>query len=226
MVPLPEPFSPVISTLASDGPTRAIKLEHRAHRRRFGDERRLVRALVAQQPVLGLEALTAPQRPPELHLRPDDGQHALVVPRLLDEVAGAAAHRLDGEIHRAPGRHDDDGHGRVELLEPREQREAFFARRGVARVVQIDQRDVEIARVDGGQHAGRRRRRFDVAAFRLEQQPQRLEDVGLVVGDEESAPSTSTSGEAGAGARRGEIGEVGHQSFTSQPSRRRMMRVP
>ncbi len=184
MVPLPDAVLAGHQDVRIGRADPGDELEHGPHRRRFRDERGLVRALVAQQPVLGLEALAAAERAAQLHLRPDDGQNALVVPRLLDEVAGAAAHRLDREIDRAPRGHDDDGHGRVELLQAREQREAFFTRRGVARVVQVDQRDVEIARVDGRQDAGGRRRRFDVAAFRLEQQPQRLEDVGLVVGDE------------------------------------------
>ena len=62
--------------------------------------------------------------------------------------------------------------------------EPFLAGGRVARVVQIDQRDVELPRLDGGQHAGRRRRGFELEALALEQQAQRFEHVRLVVGDE------------------------------------------
>ena len=45
---LPVPFSPVISTLASDGPTRSISSQHRPHRRRLGDERGAAVAVAAR----------------------------------------------------------------------------------------------------------------------------------------------------------------------------------
>ena len=101
------------------------QLEHRAHRGRLGDQRGAVGALVAQDAVLGLEPLAAPQRAGQLDLRANDREHALVVPRLLDEVARAAAHGLDGQFDGAPGGHDDDRQRRVERLELREQRQAF-----------------------------------------------------------------------------------------------------
>ena len=69
-------------------------------------------------------------------------------------------------------------------LDPREQVEAFLARGRVARVVQVDQGDVELARFERREHAGRRRRGLELEPFRLEQQAQRFEDVGLIVGDE------------------------------------------
>ena len=71
-------------------------------------------------------------------------------------------------------------------LNPRQQVQPLFARRRVARVVQIDQRDVELARFHRRQHAGRRRRRFEREAFGFEQQAEGLEDVGLVIGDEDT----------------------------------------
>jgi hypothetical protein len=83
-----------------------------------------------------------------------------------------------------PRRHHDDRERGIEALDAREQVEPFLAGRRVARVVQVDQRDVELTRFDGGQHAGGRRRRFELEALGLQQQPQRLEDVGLIVGDQ------------------------------------------
>ena len=180
--PLPVPFSPSTRTLASDGPTREITCSTPCIDGGLGDQLR--HALAAQQRVLGLEPLPLAQRLAQLDLRADDRQQPGVVPRLLDEVARAAAHRLDGDFDAAPGRHDDDRQRRIDALDARQQVQAFFARRRVARVVQVDQRDVELARLERGEHAGRRRRGLEVEAFGLEQQPQRLEDVRLVVGDE------------------------------------------
>jgi len=61
----------------------------------------------------GLETLLTAQRARELHLRAHDRQDAGVLPRLLDEVAGAAAHRLHRHLDAAPGGHDDDRQGRI-----------------------------------------------------------------------------------------------------------------
>ena len=159
-------------------------LQHVLHRRRFGDDLR--KAFAAQQRVLGLEPLPLAQRLAQLDLRPDDREQPRIVPGLLDEIARAATHRLDRDLDAAPGGHDDDRQRRIEALGPREQVQAFFARRRVARVVEIDQGDVELTRLDRRQHTGRRRRRLELKSLRLQQQAQRLEDVGLVVGDEDS----------------------------------------
>ena len=78
--------------------------------------------------VLGLEPLAPLQRAAELHLRAQDGQQPRVLPRLLDEVARAAAHGLDRQVDAAPRGHHDDRHGSVELLQPREEREALRLR--------------------------------------------------------------------------------------------------
>ncbi len=106
--PLPVPFSPVISTLASEGPTRAIICEHGLHRPRLRDQRGLTLAAAAQQRIFRLEALAVAERPAQLGLRAQDREQARVLPRLLDEVAGAAAHGLDGDVDAAPGGHHDD----------------------------------------------------------------------------------------------------------------------
>ena len=74
----------------------------------------------------------------------------------------------------------------IDALDARQQVEPLFARRRVARVVQVDQRDVELARFDRGEHAGRGGRGLEREAFGLEQQPQRLEHVRLIVGDQDA----------------------------------------
>ena len=101
--PLPVPFSPVIRMLASDGPTRAIICSTGciagASAMRCGcPSPRSIRFSASSR---------WPRRSArdELDLGAHDGEEPRVVPRLLDEVAGAAAHRLDGDVDAAPGRH-------------------------------------------------------------------------------------------------------------------------
>ena len=86
------------------------QLEHRPHRRRFGDEHRPDVRL--ERAVLGFEPLLAAQRARQLDLRAHDRQQPRVLPRLLDEVARAAAHGLDRHLDAAPGGHHDDRQGR------------------------------------------------------------------------------------------------------------------
>ena len=54
-------------------------------------------------------------------------QQPLVVPRLLDVVARAAAHRLDRAGDAAPRRHDEDRQRRIERPDALHQVEAFLA---------------------------------------------------------------------------------------------------
>jgi hypothetical protein len=173
-----------MSTLASDGPDARDHLEHALHRGGLRND--LGHALAAQQRVLGLEPLPLAQRLAQLDLRPHDREEPGVVPRLLDEVTRAAAHRLDGDLDAAPRRHDDDGERRIDPLNARQQVQPFFARGRVARVVQVDERDVELPRFDGGEDSGGGRRGFEHEPFGLEQQAQGFEDVGLIVGDEDA----------------------------------------
>ena len=160
-------------------------LQHRLHRRGVRDQVRL--AVAAQHQVLGFEPLAAAQRARQLDLRPHDGQQPRVVPRLLDEVAGAAAHRLDGDVDAAPGGHHHRRQRRVHGPHGVQEVEAFLARGRVAGVVQVHQEDVELLVLERGDDAGRRGGGVDQVALGLEQQPQRLEHVGLVVGDEQPA---------------------------------------
>ena len=80
-------------------------VEHRAHGRRLRDQLR--KALGAQRAILRLQALPLAQRAAEFDLRLENGGEARVVPGLLDEIARAAAHGLDGQLHAAPRGHHD-----------------------------------------------------------------------------------------------------------------------
>src|SRR6267378_2201210 len=104
-VPLPEPFSPVTSTLASEGTQRAA----------------------------------------QLHLRAHDAEQAGIVPGLGDEIARPPAHRLHGQLHARPRRHHHHRQRPVDGLQPGQEVEPLLARRGVARVVEVDESDVDLA---------------------------------------------------------------------------------
>ena len=71
-----------------------------------GDEVGTILSL--QQPVLGFEMLSFLQRAIELDLSANNRNQAFIVPRLLDEVAGAASHRFHCELHVGPRSHHDD----------------------------------------------------------------------------------------------------------------------
>ena len=124
-------------------------LEHGAHRLGLGDQQRP--ALVAQRPVLGLEPLPAAERARQLGLRAQGGDEPGVLPRLLHEVAGPAAHRLDRDVDAPPRRHHHHRQRGVDRLEPRQEVHPLAARGRVARVVEVDEDDVELARLDGGE---------------------------------------------------------------------------
>ena len=99
----------------------------------------------ALQPrVCFLQPLVAPQRAPQLDLRPHRRQQPVVVPRLLDVVARAAPHRFDRARDAAPRRHDEHGQRRIERADPLHQVESFLAGGRVARVVQVEDREVEV----------------------------------------------------------------------------------
>ena len=159
-------------------------VEHRPHGRRLRDQLR--EALGAQGAILGFQALSFAQRAAQLDLRFEDGREARVVPGLLNEIARAAAHGLHGQLHRSPGRHHDHRQGGIEALDAVEQLETFLAGGGVARVVEVHQDDVEIARFDGIDGRGGRVDGLGLIAFALHQEAQRFEDVGLIVGDEDA----------------------------------------
>ena len=89
-----------------------------------------------------------------LGLLANRGQQAIVVPGLLDEIAGAAAHRFHGEIHVAPRSHHDHRHGVALRLQAGQQVHALLAGGGVAGVVQVGENQVErAAAADGFEQA-------------------------------------------------------------------------
>ena len=72
----------------------------------------------------GFQVLSALQSAMQFDLGTQDGQQAFVLPRLLNEVARAAAHGLDRQSNVAPGRHHDhrdaaiEGHDLGEQIQP------------------------------------------------------------------------------------------------------------
>ncbi len=179
---LPVPFSPVMSTLAPERPTR---------RTMSSTDTMAGASAMRSGGASGLRAWRSLSRRSVLRSARDSstcvrriGEQAGVVPRLLHEVPGAAAHRLDHKVDAPPGGHDDDGEGLLALLDFGDEVEAFLAGRRVARVVQVHQDRVEVPGLDRVQQRRRRAGGLDAVAFGLEQEPQGLEHVGLIVGDQ------------------------------------------
>ncbi len=161
------------------------RLAHRFHRRRFGDERRQVAPLQAR--VFFLQAPAAPQRAAQLELRLHRRDQLVVVPRLLDVVARAAPHRLHGARDAAPAGHHQHRQRRIDRLHPVEQLEPFLPGCRVTRVVEIDQRDVEVRPLELVDELGRRRSGGDLIPLAAQQELEGIEDVDLIVGDEHAA---------------------------------------
>ncbi len=144
------------------------------------------RRRTALQPgVCLLQPLASPQRPPKVHLGADRHQQPLVVPRLLDVVAGAATHRLDGAADAAPGGDDQHGQGGIQGTDPFHQVQAFLAGRGVAGVVEIEDREVELRAFEPFQGFPWRARGRDLVALVGQEHSQCVQDVDLVVGGED-----------------------------------------
>ncbi len=119
-------------------------------------------------------------------LRPDQRDERLVVPGFLHEMADALPHGFDGELDGAPSGHGHNRQERFDGPDALDEREPFDARRRIARVVQIHQEKVDLTAGEPGHDLIRRRDGLGPEAFRAEQQPQRFEHVGLIVGDEDS----------------------------------------
>ena len=143
----------------------------------------------ARQAARGLEHARSVQRLAERDLRPEHREQALVVPRLLDEVLRAAAHRLDRDADRAPGRHHDDRRVRVERADPRDRIETLVARRRVARVVQVHQHRIRRTRAQRADERLGVIERFGRVALAFQQQAERFGDVALIVSDKDSRGS-------------------------------------
>ena len=165
-------------------PDARNQIHHRPHRGRLGDHRRA--AFGAQQAIFCFEALAAFERLRKLDLRFQDGQQPRVLPGLLNEIFRAAAHRFDRQLEAAPRRHHDDRHGAIFRADARKQIESFLPGSCIARVVEIDEQRIELARLERRQHRSGRRSGFGVDPFGFQQQAQSFTDVGLIIGDENS----------------------------------------
>ncbi len=185
------PFSPVMRTLASDGPTREmtsstgriagaaeiIEGEASVRRMRFSASRRwpwriawpsaiCVRSVVRRR-ALSQGFWTKSRAPRRIA-----STARSTVPQAVMTMTGSVS---------------------VDLLDPREQVEAFLARGRVARVVQIDERGVALTGLQRRQNAGGRAGGLAFQALALEQEAQGLEDVALIVGDQNPRPHRLTA---------------------------------
>ena len=158
-------------------------VQDRLHHSRLRDEGRQTAA--AQDFVLHLQAALAPKRPRQFGLCPDDAQEPRVVPRLLHEIAGAAAHRFHGQLDAPPGRHHDHRQSGVDRPKLRQQVKPLLSRGRIPRVIQVDQDGIELVRGDRLEDLRGCDRRFRLVAFSLEQETQSREDVRLVVSDQD-----------------------------------------
>ena len=113
-------------------------------------------------------------------------QQPRVGPRLLDKVAHAVLHGFHGQAHGGPSGHGHHRRSIFDLPQPAEHIQTFASGRRVARVVQINEKNIEFAARHRRQQVRRRIHRFDAVAVPLEQQPQRVQNVLLVVSDEDA----------------------------------------
>jgi hypothetical protein len=176
-----------VETVAADAGCRlpgdrhlpAIEWRHGGGQKRALNATRLVEIATFERD------LTAP-RAAGIDFGPQDRDELVVVPGLLHEVAHAAPHGFDRDVDRTPSGHHDDRELAVESLDARQQIDSLAARRRIAGVVQVHQQQIERARGDCRERSLRRPHGVDVNAFALEQQAQRVDQVRLVVGDQDS----------------------------------------
>ena len=116
----------------------------------------------------------------------EDFEQPRVGPGLLHKVAHAELHRFDGQAHRGPSGHGHDRRSVLDFLEPGEKVQAFAAGRGVARIVQVNEENVELLAAHSSQQLRRGIHRFNAIAMPFEQEAQRIKYVLLVIGNENS----------------------------------------
>ena len=136
------------------GPDPFHQPKHRLHRWGFGNQLR--GASRTERCVFAFEALAPAQCATEFDLRVQHMEQAGVVEWFLDIVAGTTPEGGDGSLDAAPGGHDDDRQGRVELLEPLQQIETFAAAGGIAGVVHVDEGGGEVVASHRCEDSGRR----------------------------------------------------------------------
>src|SRR5690606_24010550 len=76
--------------------------------------------------------------------------------------------------------------GVVERAQRRDEVEPLLPRRRVARVVQVDEREVEVALLDRGEHFGGRARCDRLVVLCFQKEAEGFENVRLVIGDEDA----------------------------------------
>jgi hypothetical protein len=178
------------SVLAGDEHVRLARpdardqVQHRSHRRGLGDQRR--HAVAPQQPVLELQPAAEPERARQLEPVPERGQQPVVLPGLLDVVARAAPDSGHRAFHAPPRRHHDDRQRGVQAAQAGDQLDALVPGGGVAGVVEVEQRGVEVGGLHRRDHARGRGRGLDLVVLAAQQQLEGVEDVGVVIGDQDA----------------------------------------
>ena len=181
-----EPFAGAIFTgdenVGVGGTDAGNNFQHRAHRGRLGDQVRT--ALAAENLVFLFEPLVGAYGATEVDLVFDDGDEPRILPRLGDKIFRAAPHGFDRDFDTRPSRHDHDGQSWIGGLQFREEIETFLAGSGVARIIEVDDRDGVITLLDGLQGGTGGFDGVDDITFRLEEEAQGFQHIGLVIGDE------------------------------------------
>ena len=190
-----------VAAQAFRGPPGHGQVEARHARGRAHEEAALHLARVR------LQAVGAASSSAHRDLRAHGVEQAGVVPRLLHEVAHALAHRRHGQGHGRPRGHHHHRQVRIDRAHARDQLQPLVAGGRVARVVEVHQQ--QVVRVLGlaqrGQHRRGRGDRAHREAVALEEQAERFEDVGLVVGHEDARRLRFGEGPAHEAARRGGV---------------------
>ena len=83
----------------------------------------------------------------------------------------------------------------IDVLDARQQVDAFAARRRVARVIQVHQDEIERACLQRRDRRFGRGHRVDVDPLPFEQEFQRVEQVRLIVGDQDSRRAAGNGGD-------------------------------
>ncbi len=119
--------------------------------------------------------------PARIGLLANGRDQPLVLPRLLNEIARAAPHGFHRQIETAPRGHHHHRSGVALGLQAGQEIHALRARSRIARIVEVQQDQVEGLAARPIQQGGRRFHRHRLPALTLQKQPQRLADVRLVV---------------------------------------------
>jgi len=150
------------------------------HGRRLGDEFRP--PFGAQQAVFRFQDFGLPHRPPQLDLGAHNRDEPRVFPRLLDEIAGAATHRLHRQIYVRPGGHYDDAQTAVMRTQLGKQFQTFRAGGCIAGVIEVDEKGVEGFTGHPIQDLTRRLGSGYPVTLGLQQQLDCIQNMGLIIG--------------------------------------------